>query len=158
MNIKKYNFSHFSKSKSGSVNEKTIDEFKKILKEYFQNHTEIGVAYIFGSVAQGKTSALSDIDIAIITDSQQVKEKTYRYGYKAEILSDLIKLLKSNNVDLVILNEANTLIKHRVLYFGKLIYSKNERKRIEFQIDTINKYNDFKQLIKPHLAKGVAGD
>ena len=72
----------------------------------------------------------------------------YRYGYKAEVLSDLIKSLKTNNVDLVILNEADILLRHRVLYFGKLIYSKNEKKRIEFQVDTINKYNDFKQLIK----------
>lgn len=140
------------------VKKRTIDEIKNILREYFQKHPEIEISYIFGSVAQGRTSALSDIDIAIITDSQQISEKTYRYGYKAEILADLIKLLKTNNMDLVILNEANTLIKHQVLYFGRLIYSKNERKRIEFQTDTINKYNDFKQFIKPHLAPGVGSD
>ena len=54
-----------------------------------------------------------------------------------------------------LLNVTNSLLKHRVLYFSKVIYSKNEKKRIQFQIDTINKFNDFKQLIKPHL---VAGD
>ena len=141
-----------------NIKGKTIDEIKGILKKYFQKHTEIEVAYIFGSVTQGRTSSLSDIDIAVITDSQQIKEETYRYGYKAEILTDLIKLLKSNDVDLVILNEVNTLLKHRVLYFGKLIYSKNERKRIAFQTDTINKYNDYKQLINPHLVLGGRSD
>ena len=142
----------------GNIKGKTIDEIKSILKKYFQKHTEIDVAYIFGSVTQGRTSSLSDIDIAVITDSQQIKEETYRYGYKAEILTDLIKLLKTNDVDLVILNEVNTLLKHRVLYFGKLIYSKNERKRIAFQTDTINKYNDYKQLINPHLVLGGRSD
>ncbi len=142
----------------GNIKEKTINEIESILKEYCQNHSEIEVAYIFGSVAQGRTSALSDIDIAIITDLQQIKEETYRYGYKAEILTDLIKLLKTNDVDLVILNEVSTLLKHRVLYFGRLIYSKNERKRIAFQTDTINKYNDYKQLINPHLATGGRSD
>jgi len=127
---------------------KNIDKIKEILKQYFKKHPEIEVAYIFGSVAQGKENPLSDIDIAIIINPQQINEKMYRYGYKAEVLSDLIKLLKTNNVDLVILNEADILLRHRVLYFGKLIYSKNEKKRIEFQVDTINKYNDFKQLIK----------
>ena len=141
-----------------NIKGKTIDEIKGILKKYFQKHTEIEVAYIFGSVTQGRTSSLSDIDIAVITDSQQIKEETYRYGYKAEILTDLIKLLKTNDVDLVILNEVNTLLKHRVLYFGKLIYSKNERKRIAFQTDTINKYNDYKQLINPHLILGGRSD
>ena len=139
----------------GKVKEKTVNKIESILKEYFQNHPEIEVAYIFGSVAQGRTSALSDIDIAVITDSQQIKEETYRYGYKAEILTGLMKLLKTNDVDLVILNEANTLLKHRVLYFGRLIYSKNEKKRIVFQTDTINKYNDYKQLINPHLVIGA---
>jgi len=140
-----------------SIKEITIGEIKNTLNGYLQKHPEIEVAYIFGSLAQGKTNALSDIDIAIITDSQQINNKTYRYGYKAEILTDLIKLLKTNNIDLVILNKANTLLKHRVLHHGILIYSKNERERINFQIDTINKYNDFKQLIKPHLTKGTVG-
>jgi len=129
-----------------------IDEIKKILRPYFQKHPEIEVAYIFGSTVQGRTNVLSDVDIAVILDRQQVNEKSYRYGYKAEILTDLIKLLKTNNVDLVILNEASPLLRHRVLYFGSLVYSKNEKKRIQFQVETINKYNDFRQLIKPRLA------
>ncbi len=142
----------------GNIKGKTINEIENILKEYFQNHSEIEVAYIFGSVTQGRTSSLSDIDIAVITDSQQIKEETYRYGYKAEILTDLIKLLKTNDVDLVILSEVNTLLKHRVLCFGRLIYSKNEKKRIAFQTDTINKYNDYKQLINPHMVLGGRSD
>ena len=133
-----------------SIKELTINEIKNTLNGYLQKHPEIEVAYIFGSLSQGKTNALSDIDIVIFTDSQQINNKTYRYGYQAEILTDLIKLLKTNNIDLVILNKANTLLKHRVLHHGILIYSKNEREHINFQIDTINKYNDFKQLIKPH--------
>lgn len=130
------------------------DEIREILKEYFQKHPEIEVAYVFGSVVQERTTIFSDIDIAVILDSERVDEKSYRYGYKAEILTDLIKVLKTNNVDLVILNEANSLLRHRVLYFGNLVYCKNEKKRLLFQIDTINKYNDFKQLMKSHLVTG----
>jgi predicted nucleotidyltransferase len=133
---------------------RNINEIRGAVVEYFEKHPEIEVVYVFGSVAQGRTNVLSDIDIAIITDNQQIKEKAYRYGYKAEILTDLISLLKTSEVDLVILNEAGPLLRHRILSFGKLIYSKNEKKRIQFQIDTLNKYNDFKQLIKPHLALG----
>ena len=136
-----------------STKQKTLHEIENILIEYFQKHPEIEVAYIFGSVAQGRNNVLSDIDIAVITDDQQISGKTYRYGYKAEILTDLSKQLKTNKIDLVILNEATTLLKHRVLYYGKLIYSKNERKRIDFQIDTINRYNDFKHLMKTHITK-----
>jgi predicted nucleotidyltransferase len=125
-----------------------LEKNQEFLKEYFEKHSEIEVAYIFGSVAQGKITPLSDIDIAILVDNQKIDENAYRYGYKAEILSDLIKLLKTNAIDLVILNEANTLLKHRVLYSGKILHSKNENKRIAFQTTTIGKYNDYKQLMR----------
>jgi hypothetical protein len=136
------------------MKDKSFESIKKTLADYFARHTEVEVAYIFGSVAQGKSSALSDIDIAILVDKQQVNENAYRYGYKAEITTDLISLLKTNAVDLVILNDANTLLRHRVLYHGKLIYSKNEKKRIEFETSTIDRYIDFKEFIKPHIKPG----
>jgi predicted nucleotidyltransferase len=129
---------------------RNVNEIKEILAGYFKTRSEIEVAYIFGSLAQGRINILSDIDIAIIIDIQQIKERQYHYGYKAEVLADLIKLLKTNKVDLVILNEANPLLRHRVLYFGRLIYSKNEKNRIQFQVDTINKYIDYKYLVKIH--------
>jgi len=130
-----------------------IEQIREILVQYFQkSRPEIEVAYIFGSIAQETSNLLSDIDIAVILDEKQIEERLYSYGYKADLLADLIKILKTNEVDLVILNHANSLLRHRVLYFGKLLYSKNEKKRIQFQIDTINKYDDFKQLTKPHLA------
>ena len=132
----------------------TLDKIKTMLADFFQRQAEIEIAYIFGSIARGTESALSDIDIAILIDDQQINDDKFRYGYKAEILADLMKILKTNNVDLVILNEANTLLRHRVLYHGKLIYSKNEKKRIEFQTNTIDKYIDFKELMKPHFNAG----
>ena len=135
-----------------------LEKNQEFLKEYFEKHSEIEVAYIFGSVAQGKITPLSDIDIAILVDNQKIDENAYRYGYKAEILSDLIKLLKTNAIDLVILNEANTLLKHRVLYSGKILHSKNENKRIAFQTTTIGKYNDYKQLMRCDWKLGAGSD
>ena len=132
------------------INAKNLEKNKERLIGYLEKHPEIEVAYIFGSVAQGKITPLSDIDIAILIDNEQIDENAYRYGYKAEILSDFIKLFKTNAIDLVILNEANTLLRHRVLYAGKILHSKNEKKRIEFQTTTISKYNDYKQFMRCH--------
>lgn len=132
---------------------RNIKQIREFLAQYFQkNRPEIETAYIFGSIAQGTSNLLSDIDIAVILDEKQIDERLYSYGYKAGLLADLIKILKTNEVDLVILNHVNSLLRHRVLYFGKLLYSKNEKNRIRFQIETIDKYNDFKQLTKSHLA------
>jgi len=129
---------------------KTVTGIKKVLDDYFISHPEIILVYIFGSIAQGRSNKLSDIDIAILINKKMIQEKKYRYGYKAAIITDLIQLLKTNEVDLVILNEANPFLRHRVLYHGKLIHSKDEVIRINFQVDTIRKYNDVKYIYKIH--------
>ena len=59
-----------------------------------------------------------------------------------------MQILKTNKVDLVILNSVPILLKHRVIYFGELIYSVDERERVKFQVDTINRYMDHKMLRK----------
>ena len=121
---------------------------KKKLLGYFKNHKEILFAYIFGSQITKKTNKFSDIDIAIFIDKIKIKDDLYRYGYQAETLTDIMNLLGTNKVDLVILNDVKPLLKHRVIYFGELIYSINEKERINFQVDTINKYMDYKMLQK----------
>ncbi len=130
--------------------------FKSIMKAlqgYFGNRGEIEVAYIFGSVAQNESNSLSDIDLAVILNEEKIDAGLYPYGYKAHLLCDLMKLLKTNRVDLVILNDAPPLLRHRVLYYGKLICANNEARRIRFHVDTINEYNDFKYLSGTHSGR-----
>lgn len=121
---------------------------KEKLPNYFINHKEILFAYIFGSQITKKANKLSDIDIAIFVDKTKINEKMYRYGYQAEILTEIMDLLSTSKVDLVILNNVKAFLRHRVIYFGELIHSINEKERINFQVDTINKYMDYKMLQK----------
>lgn len=130
-----------------------INKIKQSAAEYFKKHQEIEVSYIFGSVAQNRTNALSDIDIGVILDRSKIDDKLYPYGYRANLISDLIKLLKTNKVDVVLLDDASILLRHRILYYGKIIYSGNEERRIKFQVETINKYNDYKNLLKYRIKK-----
>ena len=128
------------------MNKPNLDLLKKELIKYFEKRNEILFVYIFGSQITKKTNKFSDIDIAIYTNPELIDENDYRYGYKAAILSDLMQILKTNKIDLVILNQATPLLRHRVIYFGELIYTDDEKKRISFQVDTINKYVDYKML------------
>ena len=123
-----------------------ITEIRKNLEPYFRRHFEIDCAYVFGSVAKQRTNSLSDIDIAVLVNSGNIKEHAYHYGYKAGLITDMMKLLKTSRVDLVILNRAPVLLQHRVVCTGRLIYSRNEKERIALQTAAINKYNDMKYL------------
>lgn len=50
------------------MSNKIISEIQQLLEEYLNRHTEIEVVYIFGSVAQGRSNVLSDVDFGIIVD------------------------------------------------------------------------------------------
>ena len=77
------------------------------LVEYFSSHKEILFAYIFGSLITGKSNKLSDIDIAVFVNEELADEQDYRYGYKAELLAELMSLLKTDRIDIVMLNHAH---------------------------------------------------
>ena len=130
-----------------------IKSIEKTIVKYLRGKEEIFFAYIFGSLARKTSNRLSDIDIAIYIDDKKIDNSKFRYGYQAEVMTDLIGLLKTRKVDLVILNSAPPLLKHRVIYFGELIYSIDEKERIRFQVDTINRYIDYKMLQRKTLTK-----
>jgi len=125
-----------------------VDEISKKLKYFFEKHEEIQFAIIFGSLAKGTANVMSDIDIAVMVDPRF--DKVFPYGYQAELTTELMQALKHNDVDVVILNDAPIPLKYQVLRYGKIIYIKDKQSRIQFQIDTINQYEDYKILYRVH--------
>lgn len=123
----------------------------QLLSDFFQSKKEILFAYIFGSLAKGKTNSLSDIDIAVYIFKDLIRRKNSVYGYRASLLTDLLSLLRRNDIDLVILNDANLFLAYQVVNYGKCIYSKDEKNRILFHCRTIDRYLDFKPMLNPHF-------
>lgn len=127
-----------------------IKEIKDKVTEYFSTRSEIEVGYIFGSRAKGKDNKLSDIDIGILVDEKKVP-KDVPYGYKAKVITDLISILKTEKVDLVILNESPLFLCFRVIHDGEILYSKDEKKRIEFEVKIISRYLDRRFYYDRHI-------
>lgn len=122
-----------------------------ILHSYFQVRPEVEFAYLFGSQATGQTHRLSDIDVAILADPSGM-EKVSPYGYKAEICTDLMKRLKTNRVDVVLLKEASLFLRHQVVKSGKCVFARDPMAQIRFEAEVMERYPDLKQLFQPHRA------
>lgn len=120
------------------------EQIVNILKEYFRNKPEVNLAYLFGSCARDERQSLSDIDIAVLINKEIAKEGIL--GYQAELTADLMSLLKSNRIDVVCLNSAPPLLAHRVIRDGIVIYSKDEKIRISFEMRSLQRYIDTKPL------------
>lgn len=125
-----------------------IAEITDKLIKYFEEHEEIQFAILFGSLAKGKANKMSDVDIAVMVDPKF--DEPFPFGYQAEIITNLMQVLKRNDVDVVILNKAPIALKHQILRYGKFIYIKDKQARIKFQVDTINQYEDYKVLFRVH--------
>lgn len=116
------------------------------MKPILEVKPEITFAYLFGSVSKGTAGPLSDIDIAVYLEPSY-QHSSAGYGYKSEIISELSQLF-AKKVDLVILNKANTLLKHRVISSGTLIFSRSNEERRYFHEQTVRNYLDLKPLYK----------
>src|SRR3989338_1244472 len=120
------------------------------LRAYLATRPEVQVGYLFGSQATGLANRLSDIDVAILVDERPQPDLLYPYGYKARVYTELMTALSTNRVDLVILNEASVLLRHRVIAFGRPVYVRDEPVRIRFEAQTMSRYPDVKRLLAAH--------
>lgn len=121
-----------------------IDDLKENINQIFQSHSEIVVAYLYGSYAQGYQTKFSDIDIGVLLE-EDFQEPSL---YFAQLGSEIEKAFKYRiNVDLKILNEKPPRFLFQVIKHGILIYCKDSTVKDEFEIKVITQYLDIKPLL-----------
>lgn len=101
----------------------------KRLKEYFETREEVALAFLFGSRAKGMTHSASDWDIGAYFKPKQYLELETKENYVGDgrIWSDLVDILKTNEVDFVVLNRAAPALVYSVLSTGKPLAIKDKK-------------------------------
>ncbi len=94
-------------------------------------------AYVFGSVARGTSRANSDIDVGLLFASTPAATLEARPFALEGQLSERL----GQSVDLVTMNTAPPDLIHRILA-GVLLFDKNPRQRVEFEVRARNAYFD----------------
>ncbi len=125
----KVDFTNFS--------QKLLD-FQEALKKHAPGLVS---AYLFGSSAQGDMKPLSDIDIALLFD----KAVEYKF-IETNILIDAMRILGTEEIDLVVLNEAPLHLRYSILRNKRIIFCSDPIKRVNFETDSIMEYLDFRHI------------
>ena len=113
---------------------------------------EILEAYLFGSRARGRARRDSDVDVAVYVDEARVRASAW--GYRADLTTDLMVALGTNDVDVVVLNRASILLYHRVLRDGVRVLSRDLRATTTRAGQALSRYFDFlPQLDKMDAAR-----
>jgi predicted nucleotidyltransferase len=111
------------------------------LKIKFEKDCDIIFCYIFGSYATGKIKPLSDIDFAFY-----FKENIDFFEKKLEILSVIEETLKTDEVDIVVLNDIPPSF-FKEIYNKKIVFiDKDKNKRFEFEIKKLREFFETEKL------------
>ena len=105
---------------------------------YLQSLPIVRFAYLFGSMASGRLGPMSDIDIAVYLNEDAVTPDN-----KLEILGKLMDIFESDEIDLVILNQASLPIKMSAIKSRYILAENNPFARHLFESKTMREYFDF---------------
>ncbi|MGB9740253.1 MAG: type VII toxin-antitoxin system MntA family adenylyltransferase antitoxin [Candidatus Bathyarchaeia archaeon] len=110
----------------------------------FSKYGEVDAAYLFGSRARGDFTEESDLDFAILLS------RNFNDPYDlVRLIHDLAVALgvKDEKINLVVLNDASLELAYKVISEGIIIYERNVEKRVDFEVNTLKFYLDFKPVL-----------
>lgn len=116
------------------------------LTKFLEAKEEILSAYIFGSFVS--SDLFHDIDIAVfLKENSGYKDLSkFPYGYESNLLPELNLLLRTDKIDLVVLNGASPLLTMRIINRGMRLFDKDKYIRIEFENRSRSEYYDLEPL------------
>ena len=107
----------------------------KCLEVVWKSNNEIIAVWAFGSAQDGLVRVGSDVDIAILFQTQPSLDD------QLDLLAQIQKRLQVEDIDLVILNEANPILAFEAVS-GHLLFCHNTGRRAEFVSLVAREYED----------------
>jgi predicted nucleotidyltransferase len=134
------------------TSQSNIETIEQKLKEFFSSIDFVKVAYLFCSTVRGEANCLSDIDIAVLFDDTLSKEASF--DFQLILIGELTTLLKTNNLDLVMLNDSPLLLTYNAIRNG-IILKSDEPVRVRFETKIMSRYLDEQYHIKRHTRESL---
>jgi len=123
--------------------QKDIFEVKRILNNYIDRlitDYNIKLIYIFGSYAKGTNRENSDLDIAVYIKGEP------SVFIKLDILDELVEIFSREDIDLVILNNADVELQFQVIKYGKVIHMEDLMTKVMFETRVASNYMDMEHF------------
>jgi predicted nucleotidyltransferase len=123
-----------------------IDQLERCLPDILRPYPVL-LAYVYGSVAAGCTTPLSDVDIALVLAPDCGLDAYERFTLELEIEVEFERHCSIQNSDVRCINEAPLRVQGLVVTRGVLLYSEDEEFRIAYEVRTRKRYFDFQPVL-----------
>lgn len=114
------------------------------VRETLEAFPEVAAVYLFGSRASERYSPSSDVDVAIIFTEAVAPER--RFKVRCVLSEQIARAAGVAASDVVDLEAAPPLLAHEVLRNGRLLFSRDERRRVLIVARQIMRYIDTKPM------------
>jgi predicted nucleotidyltransferase len=99
----------------------------------------IAVLVLFGSRAQGTQRPDSDLDVAVLPDTNDSRARRYLQADLAVALADLAP---DGRVDVILLDEAPDFLRQRIMETGRVLINRDNEAWKELRVRTMREYGD----------------
>jgi len=104
---------------------------------------KLDLIILFGSKARHQQKKSSDLDLAVRTG---IKERGFEWEFG--LIRALVESLDEANLDLIILNEADSLLLFEIASEGVPLYEKEEGLFVDFQVYAVKRNNDAQKFYR----------
>lgn len=112
------------------------------LAHVFEQYPAIVAAYLYGSYASGASGPLSDVDCAVLFEPNRSRDELFEL--KLDLIGQILRIIHSDEVDLVVLNEVSPLLAYEVIRTGKVLFCRNESQQLRYEAMAVNRYLDWR--------------
>lgn len=123
------------------------------VKAFIEEQESVRVAYLFGSYAKCKAGPLSDFDIAVLLERHLDKQESF--NLKLKLINGISSILKTDKLDIVVMNNAPLLLNYNIIREGRVLNSKNELERVMFETHILSQHLDRRYYDERHIKIGI---
>lgn len=115
-----------------------MDALTSQIRSRLEPMPDLVVAVLFGSRATGRARPDSDVDVAFLASG----DAKHAWDLRMKISTDLADLAPSGRVDVVDLDRAPSLVRHRIIRDGVVLFCRDDVRWHRCKVDTLREHGD----------------